>query len=288
MKKLCWVLCFVVMLFLQHSVFVSSVSASSVLLDFAPNNTKMNSSLFLRYEDIHGFGTMDVSSAAAPLIIADPLAAPHFDSISNPPDLLPGGGSTVLKDAITGQLDFKLGFGIPVAGATHLDDTFNVHISGRMSAVDAHNAIGYASDAISEGKAVAEFYLDAAHGGAVGGAVVGFALFPKLTMGPFDRVVEVIITEMDPVTGISVVSPYAAPHPDFAHSLLGDRYYKIAFSYAALVPFSVDPPYGIDYSYSLNYSSALVPEPASIGLIGFGLLGLGLIRRQRKRGVVRH
>jgi hypothetical protein len=49
-------------------------------------------------------------------------------------------------------LDFKLGFGVPVAGATHLDDTFDVHISGRMSAVDAHNAFGYESDAIVEGK----------------------------------------------------------------------------------------------------------------------------------------
>lgn len=283
MKRLCCLLCFLVVLFLQHVVFAPAVSASSVLLDFAPNNTKMNSTLVLKYEDIHGFGTMDVSSATAPLIIADPHVAPQFDSISNPPDLFPGGGSTVIKDVITGQLDFKLGYGVPVAGATHAHDTFTMHISGHMSAVDSHNAIGYASNAISEGKAIADFYLDAAHGGAVGGAVVGFALFPELTMGPFDRLMEVIVTEMDPATGVSVVTPYAAPHPDFAHNLLGDRYYNIAFSYAALVPFGVDPPYGVDYSYGLSYASALVPESASIGLMGLGLLGLGLIRRRRAR-----
>lgn len=280
-KSICIALC-VSMLLLQQTIVAVPVIASSVLLDFAPNNTRMNSTMVLKYQDIHGFGTMDISSATPPVVIADPLFAPQFDSIANPPDLFPGGGSAVAKDIITGQLDFKLGFGVPVVGATHLDDTFMFHVSGRMSAVDARNAAGHESDAIVEGKAIADFYIDAAHGGAVAGDVVGFALFPKLSLGPFDTMMEVIVTEMDPVTGISNASAYMAPHPDFAHYLLGDRYYNIAYRYEAMVDFGVDPPYENQYSYTLGYSSAWVPEPAALGLILFGIACLPLVRRRRK------
>jgi hypothetical protein len=101
-------------------------------------------------------------------------------------------------------------------------------------------------------------------------------------LGPFDTLMEVIVTETDPVTGLTNVTPYMAPHPNFAHNLIGDRYYNIAYRYEALVNFGVDPPYANQYSYTLGYSSVWVPEPAAFGLILIGLAWLSLARRRPK------
>jgi len=272
-----------VALFALQLVLAGPLHASSVLMDFAPNHTKMNTTLDLVYEDIHGLGTADVSSIAAPPITANPFVAPQFDSIANPPDLFPA-FSSVAKDAIKGQLDHKLNFGVPVVGATFPDDTFRFYVSGFMSAVDAHNSFGYASDAKVHGKAVAEFYIDAAAGGAPSGVDVGFIAFPDMALGLFDKSFEIIVTELDPVTGIINANHYFAPHLAFNEMLMGDRYYTITQVYDAEVPHGVDPPYALDYAYSLHpLGPNAVPEPAAIGIIVLGLMFVGMMRRRRSR-----
>ena len=83
-----------------------------------------------------------------------------------------------------------------------------------MSAMDAHNSSGYESDAIVEAKAVSKFYIDAAHGGGTPGGRVGYLLFPKLDLGPHDRVKDIHIAETDPLTGIIASTSFIGPHPE--------------------------------------------------------------------------
>ena len=245
----------------------SSARGDSVLDDWAPNFATLDTEMHLIYEDIYGLGTKDDSSASGPHVIANSRVSNHYDSIATPPTLLPGGGSSYTKDYISGRLEFNLDFGSPVFGSTLPDDTFSVNIQGVMSAMDAHNAAGHKADAIVDAKAVSKFYIDATYGGGTPGTRVGFVLFPKLELGPFDTVKNITVAETDPLTSAIVSTSFIGPHPDVAMPILGDRFYEITFEYEALVPYGVDPPYQCPYGYQASYGNPYgggasgVPEP---------------------------
>ena len=218
----------------------STAIGDSVLDDWAPNFATLDTQMHLIYEDIYGHGTRDDSPASGPHVIANSRVSNHYDSIATPTTLLPGGGSSFpAKDYISGRLEFNLDFGAPVLGSTLPDDTFSVNIQGVMSAMDAHNTAGYESNAIVEAKAVSKFFIDATHGGGTPGGPVGFVLFPKLVLGPYDTVKNITVAETDPVTSAIVSTSFVGPHPDVAMPILGDRFYEITFEYGALVPFGV-------------------------------------------------
>ncbi|MBC20084.1 MAG: hypothetical protein CMJ74_07465 [Planctomycetaceae bacterium] len=265
------------------------IQADSVLDKWSPNFATLDTTMWLKYEDIHGYGTADVSNAPGPHIIANSRISSHYESIANPIDLFPAGGSSVSKDFISGRMNFKLDFGSPVLGSTLPDDTFSVDIQGTMSAYDARNGWGHESNAVVQAKAVSEFFIDANHGGGVAGARVGYLLFPKLEFGPWDTVKDIYIIETDPVSGAIASSSFIGPHPEFAVPILGDRSYNVSVQYAALVPFGTDPPYYCPYSYHASYSnpyggSSAVPEPNSTMLLLLGLMTIssaGFYRRKR-------
>ena len=260
--------------------------ADSVLHDWAPNFATLDSELWLKYDNIHGIpGAADVNHAAGPHVIANSFLSNHHDSIANPPDLHPLYGDP--KDIVTGRLEYKLDHGSPVLGSTLANDTFDMNVNGVMSAVAAINTHGYESDAIVEGKAASIFFIDATHGGGAPGAFVGYALFPKLSLRPFDTALEVHVVETDPATGFSVATSYAAPHVAVAHQILGDRFYEIEILYSAKVPYGVDPDYEGLYTYTLSYRDPnaggnAVPEPSATVLAGIAVLGFALLRRHRR------
>ena len=225
--------------------------ADSVLHDWAPNFATLDTELTLAYEDMYGFGLRDTSSAFGPHVIANSYLSNHYDSIANPPDLFPAFGPP--KDIVTGRLEYKLDFGAPVLGSTLPDDTFDMNVSGNMSAMDAWNSYGYESDAIVEAKTASYFYIDATHGGGTPGALVGYVLFPELMLQPFDTALEVYVLETDPVTGATASFSYAAPHADIAQEIRGDLRYDIEILYSKLVPYGVDPAYDFAYKYNLSY-----------------------------------
>ena len=263
----------------------NTAQAASVLDDWAPNFATLATTMWLKYEDIHGLGTADVSSAIGPHVIANSRISNHYESIANPVDLFPAGGSAASPmDYISGRTHFKLDFGSPVLGSTLADDTFSLDIQGTMSAYDSHNGWGHPSNALVNAKAVSEFFIDATYGSGTSGTRVGYLLFPKLDFGPWDTVKNVYIAETDPISGAIVSNTYLGPHPAFAAPILGDRFYRVSFEYAAMVPFGVDPFYSCPYSFHTSYSnpyggSSYVPEPSAVALLFLGLLTLFSVGR---------
>ena len=261
--------------------------ADSVLHDWAPNFATLDTELWLKYDNIYGIpAAADVRYASGPHVIANSYLSNHYDSIANPPDLFPAFGPP--KDVVTGRLEYKLDFGAPVLGSTLPDDTFDMKVSGNMSATDAWNSHGYESNAIVEAKTASYFYIDATHGGGTPGALVGYVLFPELMLQPFDTALEVHVLETDPVTGATASFSYAAPHADIAQEIRGNLRYDIQILYSKLVPYGVDPAYAFRYSYNLSYrdpnsgGGGAVPEPSATVLAGIVVMGLGLLRRRRK------
>ena len=61
----------------------------------------------------------------------------------------------------------------------------------------------------------------------------------------------------------------------------------IALSFAGLTPaFSIDNATIASFTSSVSgtFSASAVPEPATVGLLGIGLLGLGMVRRRHRGG----
>ena len=265
----------------------AAAHGDSVLHDFAPNFATLDTEMWLIYEDTHGSGTTDTSTATGPHVIANSYLSNHYDSVAAPLMLTPGGGSTYAKDYITGATRFNLDFGSPVLGSTLPDDQFTLDISGTMSAMDAHNSAGDPSDAKVEVKALSKFYIDASHGGGTSGARVGYLLFDKLALNSFETKKNVFVTEIHPGSGARVYSDFYGPHPAVSVPLIGDRFYEVSFEYQAIVPYGVDPPYHCPYGYQTSYGNPYggggsgVPEPATLALMVIALGGVAAVRRRR-------
>lgn len=260
------------------------VQGESLLLDFATAGTRLQADMTLAYE--HNGIAVEENIASSGVIEAHPHLAPVFHAIADPPDLMPPASSDP-HDLIRGGVDFQLDYGQPVPGATWVDDTFLFNTRGEIGAVDTAGHAGLL-DGYAHGYAKAEFFVETAHGankddpvglmvasGANLGGQEGEALirFTHLYFNDDDTITWTTTTMVSPTTGMT-------------QTLLAGSEYWIEFEYEAFVP------HGSAISYDVTLGATIIktwsiPEPGAIAFMGFGLLGLGLMRRRRKRGVVR-
>lgn len=269
MRRTCLAIRTAAMIAAMLVALTEGVVDASVIKANAPNNIATRAEVTAGYYDealtFHQssderFGT------------SDPDVSPVFE-LTVAASHLPATGHA--KDIAEGSASVGITWGAPVGPAAYDEIRFNV--SGMISAMEARDASGNPLTGFVEVSARAMFYLDAGYAGAAPNSVVGSLMLPSLrAMESFEHtlMLEVFVTPTDPMLSADVIA-LAGGDAGFRIDLRADHSYALVLSYAAEVPFGVDPP------LDLNVAVTIVPEPHSAAMACAGLMLL--LRRRRGR-----
>lgn len=258
-------------------MLASAPAPASVVLDFVPNLVFLTAEIQAGFLDPGGTSTAaDVD--APPAVFGTAPDTTLSTAFTTTASLRPA-ASAEPKDIAEGALEAAFEFGAPFAGATSPLDRISFDINGTASAVDARNAAGNPSNAVVEGKASAEFFVDALFGGVSPGDVVGQIQLGDLrALAPFETALEINVFENSSPIPILTHGAGAAAT---AVQLRADNFYLVSLDYRMEVPFGNDPPFSFAIDIPLAPASSL-PEPGSGLLVSLGmLLASAAVRRRR-------
>ncbi len=183
------------------------------------------------------------------------------------------------KDLVVGTVSSEFGYGTPTGPL--LIDSVRLRAFGTASAVNAFDTAGGPADAVVEGRAFAEFYVDPVLPSCSGD--IGLpALRP---LAPYETRLEIQVLQMPAgTTSFIPIFTQMAGDPPTLVPITPNAFYRIVLDYRLRVPHSNDPPYDADITVTVMGAPAVPAMSVDRRLLlvmGLLLLGGGFLLRGR-------
>lgn len=255
-------------LLLSALLLASPLARAGIVEAYAPNKAFLTADVWVQY---HVGGAPVLSDSDSHSGVASTLGDPGYvNDVAADKSIFPTTGDA--KDRAKGHVNTHF-----VAGAGAADDSFAFDFSGVASALTA-TVGGSPADAHVNLEASFGFYLDKSFAGLAVDTVVGALHFSGLRLADPGERFNLAVFE-DPSTPtqtlIGALSPGDGP---IDATLRIGHGYRAEFSYALLVPYSVDPPFSLGLT-GLGIAAPPVPEPSMAWMLLAG--GAALLARRR-------
>jgi hypothetical protein len=258
----------------------ANASAESVLGYCSQDGVTVSSDIFRIGFDGATPVPADFSSATDSVLVAADMPSGTANATAS---ILPAGGGAA-KDRVDGSLTAGFEYGIPFGGTGQ--DTLLLEATGMGSATLSKNSNGNNADAVVEGEARAEFFIDIV----AGMDCDTFFNMPAVRLlEPHETLLEINVI-LDPGGAGQLLATLSPGSPAQTILLPEDHSYLIQLNYDYRVPFGVDPPFSFSYMVSIGESPsvpALGTEGAFIAvllMLALGAMAIGVQRMRRTKG----
>ena len=274
----------------------SSAEAANYLANCVPNGIILGSEMVIGYHDPAAppapvlipppapLANL-VHVVAAPVVVVSSMGA-YGIVTAGPITKLPLGGG-LAKDQVVGRFSSEFEYALPVG--TRPLDSFRLRANGSGSAVAAFDLAMGPADALVQGRATAEFFVDTLPAGTPlppPPNCAGTVFLPPLRpLAPHEVVLQ--LTVLRAAGGVMVPIYTQVPGGPPATVAIGPAaLYRVVLDYTLRVPHGVDPSFDVDLEITVNEevpAPGLAPFGLALVALGFLAVGGGLLLRGRAR-----